>query len=517
MKKCLQCGTEYDGNFCPQCGAANQQGIHCPNCGALIGENAEFCANCGKKLHTAPVEEVKIDPSTEKLLHKLYFVPSLLFILFAVLLQIFYSMEVAKNAFVSKYGDSNLVMNVSWICQTDEYDSSMPLVFATVAIALAAALAVLLILKPLRSKSVTVMGKKHSLGSVISLLLPIAYLPYLIIGISLNSFVKDWEMLGYKAGPAAPLIIVFSILFMLITAVLAIFLFLCERGACGKRWYTCFYIRLSPEQLAAQKQYKKISKMMTYARFPWLRAFAFLQLFCGIAWLITSLFIIEINAYPSMLWNGQGIFFSYWEWMYNGTAISILSYILNEFLYISAFDILFPNLNYTLSMGNRMLRVESFWQFTLLSFFILWVLKKLSVKATHFAPQSQPQSKKHKGIFALLCLWNIVGYYNAFCDATIFYHTGDFIEGIAEYFTRTFKDPETYLPLFICGILFVIIPIFIGKRIFRKANAYHVTLTEYFYGKDAAPDAEPRLTLEDLERAAKGEVIATTESKDQAQ
>jgi hypothetical protein len=42
---CRKCGTEYDGNFCPNCGAKKE--MICPKCGAeYLGD---FCTNCGAK------------------------------------------------------------------------------------------------------------------------------------------------------------------------------------------------------------------------------------------------------------------------------------------------------------------------------------------------------------------------------------------------------------------------------------------------------------------------------------
>lgn len=55
--KCSNCGREFEGNFCPECGAPAQQTvIKCPNCGTEFKGN--FCPQCGtpaqKALHADP-------------------------------------------------------------------------------------------------------------------------------------------------------------------------------------------------------------------------------------------------------------------------------------------------------------------------------------------------------------------------------------------------------------------------------------------------------------------------------
>ncbi len=49
---CKNCGKEFEGNFCPECGTkiedASQKELSiCPNCGAERVDNGKFCVNCG--------------------------------------------------------------------------------------------------------------------------------------------------------------------------------------------------------------------------------------------------------------------------------------------------------------------------------------------------------------------------------------------------------------------------------------------------------------------------------------
>lgn len=55
--QCSKCGTEFEGNFCPECGTPSEQGSRvagkqgfCTNCGEPI--NGRVCLNCGHKNNT---------------------------------------------------------------------------------------------------------------------------------------------------------------------------------------------------------------------------------------------------------------------------------------------------------------------------------------------------------------------------------------------------------------------------------------------------------------------------------
>lgn len=55
---CSHCGKQFDGNFCPACGAP----AVCPSCGAPVGQDATFCAKCGAVL-SAPTENAAPMPA----------------------------------------------------------------------------------------------------------------------------------------------------------------------------------------------------------------------------------------------------------------------------------------------------------------------------------------------------------------------------------------------------------------------------------------------------------------------
>jgi len=55
---CVKCGTEYEGKFCPNCGAAAPQKRFCPQCGEEITDPlVTVCPKCNANV--PPVEEPK--------------------------------------------------------------------------------------------------------------------------------------------------------------------------------------------------------------------------------------------------------------------------------------------------------------------------------------------------------------------------------------------------------------------------------------------------------------------------
>lgn len=53
MYKCMNCGREYDGEFCPDCGT-KRGGKKCVYCGAVNAADDKFCRTCGTKLENTP-------------------------------------------------------------------------------------------------------------------------------------------------------------------------------------------------------------------------------------------------------------------------------------------------------------------------------------------------------------------------------------------------------------------------------------------------------------------------------
>lgn len=63
MPKCVNCGTEFIGNFCPTCGTAAGPAF-CPNCGTKLDSGVKFCPNCGNPVSAAASAPVQAQAPT---------------------------------------------------------------------------------------------------------------------------------------------------------------------------------------------------------------------------------------------------------------------------------------------------------------------------------------------------------------------------------------------------------------------------------------------------------------------
>ena len=54
MKKCSNCGEEFEGNCCPNCGTWTEESRICPRCGNKQNAGANFCNYCGFSFGGAP-------------------------------------------------------------------------------------------------------------------------------------------------------------------------------------------------------------------------------------------------------------------------------------------------------------------------------------------------------------------------------------------------------------------------------------------------------------------------------
>lgn len=98
MKKCSFCGTEFEGNFCPNCGEKWQEVLVCTHCGANIVSGAKFCTECGSPIYPdmSDTNQSTKDPLIKTLIRRIaQFLPDLLLLLFSLASFLFYLAPVA--------------------------------------------------------------------------------------------------------------------------------------------------------------------------------------------------------------------------------------------------------------------------------------------------------------------------------------------------------------------------------------------------------------------------------------
>jgi ribosomal protein L32 len=73
MHKCPKCGTEYEGNFCPNCGEKWQEEKICPKCGEKVSGSTKFCNKCGYSFYAATTVAQPTTKPTREERKKLYY------------------------------------------------------------------------------------------------------------------------------------------------------------------------------------------------------------------------------------------------------------------------------------------------------------------------------------------------------------------------------------------------------------------------------------------------------------
>ena len=62
--KCTNCGQEFAGNFCPNCGTPAPKKEFCPQCGNERPAGARFCARCGHRFAAATAPAAQTPPQS---------------------------------------------------------------------------------------------------------------------------------------------------------------------------------------------------------------------------------------------------------------------------------------------------------------------------------------------------------------------------------------------------------------------------------------------------------------------
>ncbi len=244
MHKCSKCGTEYEGNFCPECGTKWEDVKTCPQCGKTLAGNVKFCPDCGYAFFAAPPVSPTPAPAAQKPVtlgtKRLYtFVsvfPTALFVLLSVVFMLLYLAPVAVMPGGILLGQKIPSKSYGNVYEISNYEGSSLtgsltalIVLAACALFLAALILVTAPFTKARQKRVSLFGKKIFLRNVFAGIGYALYLALFIISCTLFGQISN-EDGGFgiiKTGVAPILILVFAVigcLFALIFALVAMHL-----------------------------------------------------------------------------------------------------------------------------------------------------------------------------------------------------------------------------------------------------------------------------------------------------
>ncbi len=172
MNKCAKCGTEFEGNFCLECGTPSQAPKKCPKCGAELKENIKFCNNCGysffdKRYDDTRKPAVTFDFDWRKLLQ---YLPVVFFGLWAVLLWAFYASNVIQ-------GDGLFIenFNLYGLLSEESATKAYPLIYVFIVLAALADLYLIILI------FVYIKGYSKKIANIVCYLLYIVVLIFDIV------------------------------------------------------------------------------------------------------------------------------------------------------------------------------------------------------------------------------------------------------------------------------------------------------------------------------------------------
>lgn len=272
MHKCLNCGAEFSGNFCPECGTRRQEEKACPNCGNKVKTHIRFCPECGYSFNdtsttaktepqsqpvsygqpapyyqgqsvrnngqnVASVQKPAVTPTDKlgKLYAALKFLPTVLLGLFGLLSLLFFIGPVAvAKAFGESESTSNLYKFTFGSAEEIEIledivnfqASGLALFIICMLTIVCAVVAVILMFSANNKfKTVTIGKLTFGLGEFVSYVGTVLTFAAFIVGCVICGQVStlDEEYAGgyglFKPGAAPILAIVFGIIFVVFTAV----------------------------------------------------------------------------------------------------------------------------------------------------------------------------------------------------------------------------------------------------------------------------------------------------------
>lgn len=236
--KCINCGKEFEGNFCPVCGtkAAPQ---NCPKCGKTRAQGERFCSNCGysfiqqpqakaqQVVHSSAPNQKIASYLTKAPVYKIFkLLPTILFSLFSVLLFIFFATPVAIMPGGEILGEtipSESYGNVySFIEDFPSLQGSMTvlIVFAVIALLYACFMVAQHFMSSLNSVTIKFKDINIPLWLVLACLSEIFLLIFFITGCTVCGKIaaEDGGLEIIAAGACPILVIVFSVIFLILSA-----------------------------------------------------------------------------------------------------------------------------------------------------------------------------------------------------------------------------------------------------------------------------------------------------------
>ncbi len=233
MKKCFNCGKEFEGKFCPECGTKWEEKI-CPNCGTKLNDLVKYCNECGCFLGDNQVKPQKSKNNLENktsnlnigLIYSiLRYVPVILSGIFSLLIFAFYAAPVAEvimgeglpnislgNVYQMYSGLLSEIPEIEWAMITLVIVAIVTIIFALIS-------SITVFSTKIRNKEIRFGKNVQPIFIFLEYMSFIFYAIFLAFGIIIICEISsiDEGMGIFKAGSCPILLIVFSLLFALLS------------------------------------------------------------------------------------------------------------------------------------------------------------------------------------------------------------------------------------------------------------------------------------------------------------
>ena len=233
IHKCFKCGTEFEGNFCPECGEKYQEEKICPKCGAKQEGSARFCGSCGYSF-VSPASSTgnkdtknNVPENKSKIYSILLNLPSILFVLFSIALMLIFLTPVAESPSVSIMGETIPSESFGNVYQISNYEDtsltgSLTFLIALGAISVFLAFLVLIcgLFYKLRYKKVTINSKSIYVRNILTGIGNVVFfITFIISCVILTQISSLDEGMGIITAGLAPIL---TLVFTLLSCIISI-------------------------------------------------------------------------------------------------------------------------------------------------------------------------------------------------------------------------------------------------------------------------------------------------------